>query len=219
MKQAVLTILVAGTISMAQAQPNAALPLSVYDGFWTGTLSCSGLVTPGNNPKANEPFSTPLTFNMSQGQAVARLDNDINANTYRLSINSAGQVDAHYTGNNKANSNRAWLVRAEGRVVGGQILLKASMTSPDKATVFRDSCIYELKNDDVQANIERHMAALKAQEAAKAPPAASATATTAKTVAAPVKPNPAPAAKKAEAPIAKPEPSTPPKPVKASDGF
>ncbi len=206
MKYPVLALLFAGTVSLAQAQTPAEPPLSVYDGFWIGTISCTGLVNPGNNPKANEPFTVKLTFNMTQGQALARLENDVNVNNYRLSLTPSGQAEMHYTGNSKANANRAWLVRAEGRVVGGDLLFKGPMTTADKATVLRESCMFELRNDEVTTNIQRHQASLKAKPApapAKASPA----------------PAPAPAAKKPEPVAPKAEPTSPPKPVKAADGF
>lgn len=208
MKHPVLALLFASTVSCAQASSPADPPLSVYDGFWIGTISCTGLVTPGNNPKANDPFTVKLTFNMTQGQALARLENDVNVNNYRLSLTSAGQAEMHYTGNSKANANRAWLVRAEGRVVGGDLLLKGPMTTADKATVLRESCMFELRNDDVVGNIQRHQASLKA----KATPTP-----------APVKAAPAPAAKKPEPVAPKAEPkadaNAPAKPVKPADGF
>ncbi len=212
MKHSVLPLLFASAISMAQAQSPSDPPLSVYDGFWIGTLSCTGLVNPGNNPKVNEPFTTKLTFNVTQGQALARLDNDVNVNSYRLQLTASGQAEVQYTGNSKANANRAWLIKAEGRVIGGDLLLKAPLTTADKATVLRESCIFELRNDQVQGNIQRHLASLKPSPAPA--PAKAATAPSA-----PVKkPEQAPV-KKAEQAVTKPDSVTPPKPVKAADGF
>ncbi len=212
MKHSTLAFLFASAITMAHAQSPSDPPVSVYDGFWIGTLSCSGLVNPGNNPKVNEPFTTKLTFNMTQGQALARLDNEVNANTYRLTLTPSGQAEIQYTGNNKANANRAWLVKTEGRVVGGDLLLKAPMTSADKANVLRESCIFELRNDQVQDNIQRHLASLK-------PAPAPAPAKAASAPAAPVKKPEPPAKKPEQAAATKSDSVTPPKPVRAADGF
>ncbi len=212
MKHSALALLFVSGVSLSHAQSPADPPVSVYDGFWIGTLSCTGLINPGNNPKVNEPFTTKLTFNMTQGQALARLDNDVNVNTYRFTLTASGQAEIQYTGNSKANANRAWLIKTEGRVVGGDLLLKAPLTTADKANVLRESCIFELRNDQVQGNIQRHLASLKPAPASTPAKAAPAAATAAK------KPE-QPPAKKPEQAAVKPESATPPKPVKAADGF
>lgn len=156
---------------LAHQQAWAAPPVSVYNGFWIGTETCSENIGPNPNPKFKEASVSKVTFNVTNGEAQGRLETSEIVNTYTLHMLPGGGVRIVQQGNYKNNANRAWLVEAPGVLNGGQINAAGKMTTADKSTVLRKSCVFELTNSEVASRLSQLDKPSSAEGAAKPAPA------------------------------------------------
>jgi hypothetical protein len=154
--------------SAAHANP----PITVYDGFWTGRAYCGENISPGANPKNIKAFNNDrVTFNVVNGEATSRTQTAEHENVYKLTIRQDGVVNLVQRGSYKNDANRAWLVDTTGNVRAGLIASQGAMTSPDKKTIMRNSCGFEISNNEVIDRLAKYQEEqLKQMAAANKPP-------------------------------------------------
>ncbi len=160
------------SISIIGLKAYANPPVTVYDGFWTGRAYCGENISPGANPKNIKGFNNDrVTFNVLNGEATSRKQSDEHENIYKLTIQPDGVVTIIQRGNFKADANRAWLVETTGNVRAGLIASQGVMTSPDKKTIVRNGCGFEISNNEVIDRLAKYQEEqLKQMAAANKPP-------------------------------------------------
>lgn len=205
----------ASSLFALPAMSQSPAPISVYDGFWTGTWECSENLLP--NSRVPKGFSAKVTFRVAGGTGEAANEYGSDINKFTLGIRPDGTVAVENLGHDKTNTTRAWTVKAQGVMHRGHLKATGKMTTADGATTIRALCQFELTNRETEARLDEHARRekLAAEEAAREQARRAEAAAAKPAVAEPAKPAPpAPkqvaAASESAAPTAKaPAPAKP----------
>jgi hypothetical protein len=163
------TVLLSAVMSLAVAQTANAQDAKKFNGFWTGSYTCSDNLVA--TAKSRDAYTANIVFTVENNKSTTRKENSNTLEIFDLTISGAAAVAIESKGSWVKEPNRTWSIRANGNIVGNKLKAEGGMYGSDGAKV-REKCTFLLSNAEMEFQAAADKATKETAPVAVAPPVA-----------------------------------------------